>query len=102
MVIVGKVEELVRVSKIVRLLLEEDERCRNDDKWLTYRVMRFFTNIYIPFEDFSKLPSFESVSRCRRKIRESGEFLADDPVVVERREREGVVRAWAVKKYILE
>ena len=60
--------EIRKVSDIVLKLLKEDDRAKNDDKWLTYRVFREYTNIYIPFEDFQIIPSFETVSRVRRKI----------------------------------
>lgn len=61
-------KEFTTVTKLVLNLLANDERCRNDDKWLTYRVMRHFTNIFIPFEDFKKIPAFETIKRCRAKI----------------------------------
>jgi hypothetical protein len=61
-------EEIKKVSVIVAQLMTEDERCRNDDKWLTFRVMQKFTNIFIPFEDFKKIPAFETVKRVRAKI----------------------------------
>jgi len=62
------IEEFNGVTGLVQELLRSDERCRNDDKWLTYRVMSHFTKIFIPFEDFKIIPTFETVSRCRRKI----------------------------------
>ena len=71
--------EINQVSKKVLKILESDERARGDDKWLTYKVFREYTNIYIPFEDFKNLPSFETVSRCRRKIQnKDGLFLPTD------------------------
>ncbi len=56
------------LKEIVERLLNADRRCRIDTKWLTYRTMRFYTKIYIPFQDFLKMPSFESVARCKRDI----------------------------------
>ena len=53
---------------VEKLLKENKEGCRKDTKKLTYLVMRHYTNIYIPFEDFEKIPSFESVARCKRDI----------------------------------
>lgn len=60
--------EITKVNEIVEELLNKDVRCRNDDKWLTYCVMRRFTNIYIPFEDFKKIPAFETIKRVRANI----------------------------------
>lgn len=91
------IREFNKVYDLVLKLLESDMRCRNDDKWLTYRVFRHFTNIYIPFEDFGKIPSFETVSRCRRKIQnKEGLFTPTDGKVVEKRcSRESFVRDWS-------
>jgi len=91
--VVGKIfgkmetkEELKKVKEYVLKLLETDERCRNSDKWLTYQVMRKFTNIYIPFEDFEKIPSFESIRRTRAHIQNKEKlFLPTDPAVIKKR-----------------
>jgi len=56
------------LKEICLKLLEKDSRCRKDTKWLTYCVFRHYTGIFIPFNDFNKLPSFESVARCKREI----------------------------------
>jgi len=78
--------EIKKVSDIVLKLLKEDVRCRNDDKWLTYRVMRHFTKIYIPFEDFKKIPAFETVKRCRANIQNKyGLYLPTEPEVLKKR-----------------
>ncbi len=66
------------LNKIVEKLLRENKRCRIDTKWLTYLVMRHYTNIFIPFNDFKKIPSFESVARCKRDImNKEGKFNED-------------------------
>jgi len=79
-------KELKKVKEYVLELLEKDERCRNSDKWLTYKVMRKFTNIYIPFEDFEKMPSFESIRRTRAMIQnKEGLFLPTDKDVIKKR-----------------
>ncbi len=56
------------LREIVEKLLKQDKRCRTDTKILTYLVMRHYTKIFIPFNDFKKIPSFESVARCKRDI----------------------------------
>jgi hypothetical protein len=87
------IEELRTVAKIVREELANDERARNDDKWLTWKVMRHFTNIIIPFEDFVKMPSFESIRRVRQKIQNiDNEFLPTYPTVIKRRLRERTIK----------
>jgi hypothetical protein len=89
--------EFKTVTELVENLLENDVRCRNDDKWLTYRVMRYFTNIYIPFEDFKKIPAFETIKRCRAKIQNvEKRFPPTDPkVIIQRKVRARVIRKWS-------
>lgn len=60
---------------IIKRLLREDERCRNNDKWLTYRVMSHFTKIYIKFEDFKRIPAFSSIDRVRRLVQKKDPTL---------------------------
>lgn len=51
-------------------LLKNDVRCRNDDKYLIWRFLRekAGVNIFIPFNEFEKMPSFESIRRMRQEI----------------------------------
>jgi len=82
------ITEFNTVKELVDHLLKVDVRCRNDDKWLTYQVMRHFTKIYIPFEDFNKLPALETVKRTRAIIQNvEGRYPPTDPKVIDRRER---------------
>ena len=87
-------EEFTKVSEIVEHLLKTNERCRNDDKFLTYLVMREFTNIYIPFKDFEKIPAFETIKRCRAKLQNTeGLYPPTDPeVIAKRKQREKDVK----------
>jgi hypothetical protein len=74
------------LKEIIERLLAEDERCRNDDKWLTFRVIQHYTKIYIPFEDFKRIPDFASVKRIRAHIQnKEGRFLPTDPEVMRKR-----------------
>lgn len=94
-------EELKKVSAIIEDLLEKDERCRNDDKWLTIQVMSKFTRIYIPYEDLPKIPAFETIKRCRAKIQnKEGRFPPTDSEVIERRaKRSKDFKKWAYEDY---
>ncbi len=63
---------------VEKLLRENTGGCRTDTKKLTYLVMRHYTKIFIPFNDFKKIPSFESVARCKRDImNREGKFNED-------------------------
>ena len=86
-------QEFRTIKELVRNEMKEDERCRNDDKWLTWRVMRHFTSIYIPFEDFSKMPSFETIRRARQIIQnKDGVLLPTEKRAIQRRNREQNIR----------
>lgn len=50
--------------------------------------MRRFTNIYINFEDFAKIPAFESIKRIRAYIQnKEKKFIPTDEIVIKRRTR---------------
>ena len=78
--------ELKKVKEIISEILANDIRARNDDKYLTFLVMRRFTNIYINFEDFKKIPAFESIKRIRAVIQNKEKlYLPTDEKVINRR-----------------
>lgn len=87
----------MRVSQlepIVERCLVSDERCRKDDFILYLSVIEQYgldttMSIHSALKNHSvlKLPSFESVSRCRRKLQERDVSLKDDDTA-KMRERE--------------
>jgi len=91
--------EFNTVYSIVEHLLKTDERCRNDDKFLTWKVLRYYTKIYIPFDDFEKIPAFETIKRTRAKIQNTEQRLRPTiPDVIRRRkQRQDDISNWAVK-----
>lgn len=87
--------EFDSVRNIVVKVLMEDVRARSDDKWLCYKVISKFTKIFIPYQDFHKFPSFETITRCRRKIQnDEGLYRPKTEVVENRQERERDIREW--------
>ena len=94
----GTLKEFDTVYGLVEHLLRTEDRCRNDDKWLTYKVMRHFTKIYIPFEDFAKIPAFETIKRCRAKIQNTEKRLlpTDIKVLNKRQNRKEKVQDWVL------
>ncbi len=58
----------MKIIKIVEEILKEDKNARENNSWLLYRVWRKYTRIFIPFEDFKKLPSPGSIMRSKRLI----------------------------------
>jgi hypothetical protein len=84
----GTKAEFRTVRAIIEDILEKDIRARNDDKYLSFRVMQYFTKIYIPFEDFDKMPSWETIKRVRAFIQNiEHRFEPTDPDVKAKRQR---------------
>jgi hypothetical protein len=87
---------------LVFRLLRDEPRCRESDKWLCYRVYQVVANkdgksVFIPFEIFDKFPSFETISRVRRKFNERGMFLPSSNTVIEREVKKEFVREWSAE-----
>ena len=78
----------------IEWLLQNDERCRNDDKWLTWRFMGLYTKMYIKFEDFAKIPAFANIQKLRQRIQnKEHRFPPTDPKVLKMRGiTQGVMR----------
>ena len=71
-------EDICSTKEIVVKVLERSKICRNSDKFLIYEVLKemgfdIFTKEYL----YSSFPSFESITRCRRKFQEEGLYLSD-------------------------
>jgi hypothetical protein len=99
----GKImnNDLNTLTKRVENILSRDNNAKNSDKWLIYRVLEEISQengekLFIPFTLFDEFPSFESITRCRRKLNEEGKHLPTDREVIEKRKkREKVFRTWA-------
>ena len=95
--------ELNTVEELVREILDRDPQARNDDKYLTFRVIEKSlgkpqgNSILLTLDLLSKLPSFEAIRRTRAKIQNvDGDFLPDDPRVRDRRKiAEETYRTWS-------
>ncbi len=91
-----------KIREGVISLMQNNERCRNDDKFLIWKFLRDVAgiNIYIPFEDFARMPSFESIRRIRAHIQnKEGTLLpTDEKVRRARRINEVEWRAWLAKQ----
>ncbi len=81
-----------RVNELVEAELRADPRTRNSDKFLIWRILISY-GIHIDFDKFMELPSFESITRCRRKLQETySELAANFNVQQERNEKMGVFK----------
>ena len=98
--------EFEETKKIVVALLQKEERCRNDDRWLIFRFMEHrgvdikidddTMKINIPLDKFCDIPNFETIRRVRAEIQnDDGKLLPTDPkVLIKRRIREGLIREY--------
>jgi len=78
-------DDVMRVKDAVKQCLEDDKRCRDSDKWLIVKVIhKMGFRVYIPFDSMEDMPSFESITRCRRKFQEEGLFLSTDATLIKR------------------
>lgn len=86
---------------IVFQLLKNEPRCRSDDKELCYRVYEEIAKkhgkkIFIPFDLFKEFPSFETISRIRRKLQHKDKlFLPSNQTIQRRTEKQEWVRKWS-------
>ncbi|MFO7677536.1 MAG: hypothetical protein R6V50_04040 [Thermoplasmatota archaeon] len=82
-------EDVLSVKTVVEEALASDPRARANDKWLSFQTLRRMGfKVYIPFDDMDAMPSFESISRARRKLQSTGKFLAPKEVKEERQDEE--------------
>ena len=92
------VAEIRGTRKLVYDLMASDSRCRGDDKWLCYQLYNRIASdhsqrVFIPFDLFNELPSFETISRARRYIQNDlGLFLSTAKITADRGERREIFR----------
>lgn len=97
--------EFRTARSIVYQLLKNEPKCRENDKWLCFRVYEEIAKkhnkkIFIPFEIFTEFPSFETISRIRRKIQHNDkQFLPNKQTIQRRNEKEKWVREWSQKEF---
>ncbi len=100
-------EEIKVTSKIVLDILRTDTRSRNDDKYLTFRVLQQKLHgdpkgqlLSISLSDLKDLPAFETIKRVRAQIQNvEKKFLPTEAAVRRRRRiREDDFAAWASGK----
>ncbi len=90
----------------VEKVLKEYSKARNSDKWLTYKLWvdnypsKVFTlernkidgtketKKYFCVDDMLTLPDEQTITRIRRKFNQQGLYLATDPVILARRQKE--------------
>lgn len=79
--------EKIKINDIVENILSNDERCRNSDLFLIIKVCHEFgLPLKIDWSRFNEYPSFESITRVRRKLNEKNMYLPNQKLLDRRRE----------------
>lgn len=79
-------KEIKSVKEVVESCLKENEKARNSDWTLfnmvcqKYHIDTSKVSVQQMCENGKDFPSFESVTRCRRKFQESGKYLPSEEV----------------------
>lgn len=84
--------ELSETTSQVKAFLIADDRCKNDDTWLLYKIFCLRTGLTekdFPFKFFSAISCFETVRRVRQKLQEEEPdlFGPTDPAVIAKRNK---------------
>lgn len=96
--------ELQNTTKLVRQILEEDEKARNSDNYLIIKVYeRLYPpvanmpfNVVLNHRNDYGLPSFETIRRTRQKLQHDyPELAACDAVRINRAIREDEFKEYA-------
>ena len=88
--------EIIKLYDLVKKLLQEKEELRGDDDFLYSEVIKviypsalnFTAEAFFEKRKMMKLPTFESVTRCRRKAQEEHPELRPNIVIQEMRKKE--------------
>jgi hypothetical protein len=78
--------ELKKLKDTVKEVMKQDSKTRNSDKWLILQTLRKLGfKIYVDYDKLSEMPSFESITRCRRKIQNGDHELLPTEKIDNRR-----------------
>lgn len=90
------ISDLKKVKDRVEYILQNYPSAKGDDNILIWRYLLVFCPsvrmTYREFQDLMGIPSFETITRCRRKLNEAGLYLPTSRTVRKRRRREEIIR----------
>ena len=76
----------ITIKDNIKVLLAEDERCRNDDLYLILKYWTTYNGVNANLEIVGELAHTETIRRYRQKIQhEEGNYLPTEPEVLEKR-----------------
>ena len=83
----AKKKDIVKITKLVCQVLENDPKSRDDDKRLTFKVLQMIQGekgqvLELKLRELRKLPAFATITRVRAVIQnELGKFLPTSEAV---------------------
>jgi hypothetical protein len=82
--------EISKVMQRTKQILSEYPEARSSDNRLILLYFHKFHGVTLTDSQFNKMldPPFETITRCRRKIQEKGDFLPNSKVIRQRRGKE--------------
>ncbi len=89
--------KLAKMKKQVTDILHYHPEARDNDKLLQVLLLKKFYNVKV-IDDLldKKIPSLESITRCRRKIQSEGLYVGNKTTQQARAEEETVYREFAL------
>lgn len=98
-----KTKELIKISDIVKEILEKDELARKDDNYLILRVVQIMhpeeagkAFIDVMFNAKKNKINFESIRRCRQKVQQEHPELKDKETAEARFEEQSEYQRFAI------
>lgn len=90
--------QIKQAEFIVERILREYPLTRNDDRELTLKVWEQMglSLILSQKEIFKKCLASESITRARRRLQESGRYLAEDEIKMARMKQEVKIREYII------
>lgn len=92
-------KKLNQIQDRVEIVLRNNELARNDDKFLIGKYLNQFHSItnFISYYNSKDVPSFETITRCRRKCQAEGRCLSDKQILEGRKQAEINFQKWSRK-----
>jgi len=89
--------EIMTITNRVRKIMSNDPKTRNSDLFLILQTLKQMgLKIEIDFEQLKEIPSFETITRCRRHIQNTEKILLPTimEIAIKRRIKESEFRAY--------
>lgn len=90
---------LTKVNSQVEQILLTNPKTRNNDKLLQVIVLKTFYGVNVIEDILSpKVPSLESIRRCRQKLQSEGKYISKNAVYNARQQQQQAYKEFAATK----